>query len=49
MLVTPLSPSQPEHVLSALKELGFGDFIGEVQQAWELAKEEAKSKYIVPV
>jgi Holliday junction resolvasome RuvABC DNA-binding subunit len=34
---------QPEHVMTALKELGFTGFEAEVALAWEQHKEEAKS------
>jgi hypothetical protein len=35
---------QPEHVLRALQELGFPDFVDEVSTTWESFKEEAKGK-----
>ena len=38
------STIQPEHVMTALRELGFSEFIEEVKLAWEQQKDEAKSK-----
>ncbi|KAF5829419.1 histone-fold-containing protein [Dunaliella salina] len=32
----------PEHVLKALKELDFEEFVGDVQSAWDQFKEESK-------
>lgn len=32
----------PEHVVAALQELGFGDFVGEVEAHWHQVKEEAQ-------
>ncbi len=38
------STIQPEHVMAALTELGFSEFVEAVTQAWEQHKEEAKSE-----
>ena len=34
----------PEHVLKALEELGFGEFVPDVKEAWNSWKEENKNK-----
>mgnify|MGYP005999634871 CR=1 FL=1 len=35
----------PEHVVTALQELGFDDFVEEVQAYWQQVKEEAQVGY----
>ncbi len=35
---------QPEHVMAALSDLGFSDFVAEVTAAWDQQKEEAKGE-----
>lgn len=32
----------PEHVVAALQELGFGDFVAEVEAHWQQVKEEVQ-------
>lgn len=40
------STIQPDHVIKALQELGFAEFLEEVTAAWEGHKEESKSKLL---
>jgi len=35
----------PEHVIKALKDLDFEEFVGDVTSAWEQFKEESKGKH----
>lgn len=36
----------PEHVIRALEELGFSDFVDEVKVAWDQFKEESKREFL---